>query len=71
MEFDCMSCSHPVCSMRGKATHYCGNYMMSKPYTLKLEVRGIEAQKNWLQNCSGSCDHNVDGVNHKNSNANT
>ena len=31
--------------MRGKADHYCGNYMMSKPYTLKLVLGGAKGEQ--------------------------
>ena len=35
--YNCMNCAHPVCPMKNKADHYCGNYMAARPFTLKLE----------------------------------
>ena len=31
--------------MKNKAEHYCGNYMMSKPYTLKLVLGGTKGEQ--------------------------
>ena len=45
MEFNCTSCNHPACIMRGQGDHYCGNYMMSKPYTLKLVLGGAKGEQ--------------------------
>ena len=47
MEFNCTSCNHPACIMRGQGDHYCGNYMASKPYTLKVRL-GYESKKDKL-----------------------
>gem|GEM_PF-6000796 len=42
---NCMNCAHPACQFRGKADHYCGNYMVSKPYTLKLVLGGVKGEQ--------------------------
>ena len=26
--YNCMTCNHPICPMKNKADHYCGNYVM-------------------------------------------
>ena len=44
-ECSCMTCNHPACQFKGKSDHYCGNYMMSKPYTLKLVLGGTEVKR--------------------------
>lgn len=43
--YNCTTCNHPVCPMKNKADYYCGNYMMSKPYTLKLVLGGTEGEQ--------------------------
>ena len=41
-----MTCNHPICPMKNKeAEHYCGNYVMSKPYTLKLVLGGTKGEQ--------------------------
>jgi len=43
MDYTCMTCSHPVCFMRGKETYYCGNYTMDRG--IRTEVKRSESEK--------------------------
>ena len=64
--YNCMTCNHPICPMKNKAEHYCGNYVMSKPYTLKLVLGGTKGEQSTKDRvCAMSLLASVFGSKHK------
>ncbi len=59
MEFNCTTCNHPVCPMKNKSDHYCGNFVMAKPYALRI-FKGVNESEQSIKD--GVCTGNGDAV---------